>query len=95
MVLLPFQQLAFLDFAFGGDFAPAFFGWAGVDTAEDTEGLAGDALAGTAGVSADGCPDFLGLLRDCSMARALTSSRSSTTSCCKRSQRNEKSLSYG
>ena len=41
---------ASLVFAFGGDFAPAFFGGVGVDTAAVTEGLAGDALAGTAGV---------------------------------------------
>ena len=41
---------ALLDFAVGGGFAPAFFGGAGLETASVTEGPAGDALAGTAGV---------------------------------------------
>ena len=59
----------------------------GEPTAAATEGVAGEAFAGTAGVFALGFPPFFGLRRDCSMDRAFTSSRSSAKNSCNFPQR--------
>ena len=77
---------------FGGVFAPASsaaaFGGAGASTAVAMAGgVAGVAFAGTAGVAVFAEDDFFGLLRESSMDRAFTSSRSSIKNSCKRPQR--------
>ena len=70
-----------LDFpvaSLGGPFGGSF--GCGELPAAGTEDLAGDALAGTAGVLTLGLIIYLSR-RDCSMDRAFTSSRSSTNNC--------------
>eukprot|EP00435_Cladocopium_sp_Y103_P074911 s9_g52.t1 len=58
-----------LAFPVGGALAFAFFGGGdGFDTAAETDGPAGDALAGTSGALLEGCPDFFGLFNDCETA---------------------------
>ena len=84
-----------LAFPAGGALAFAFFGGGdGLDTAAETTGPAGAALAGTAGVLLEGSRVLFGLFKACSMERAFRSSRSSTTSCCSLSHKKLKSRSY-
>ena len=66
-----------LPFALLGGPSGASLGF-GARIAAATDALAGEALAGTAGVFAFGLSSLLLLRIDCSMDRAFTSSRSST-----------------